>query len=142
MKKIWLILQSALLTLTIISGLTGAQDVFNVCWMILIASSFPLNILVSWVFTTNLLQSFPVLVLVMAFAMSALAYIQWFELVPRLGRLLSTKFPDRDRHITINVERIDQAQLAAGLRADASEWLNTSNDNEKYSPVERLLSQD
>lgn len=142
MKKIWLILQTALLTLTIISGVTGAQDVFNVCWMILIASSFPLNIVVAWVFTTNLLQSFPVLVLVVAFALCVLTYLQWFELVPRLQRLLTTKFSDHDRQITINVERTEQAQLAAGLPIDASEWLNTSNDNEKYSPVERLLSQD
>ncbi|MEO6333972.1 MAG: hypothetical protein ABIO91_03235 [Pyrinomonadaceae bacterium] len=141
MKKIWLILQSALLALTIISGVTGAQDVFNVCWMILIASSFPLNIVVAWVFTTNLVWSFPVFV-IMAFVLCALTYLQWFELIPRLGRLLSAKFPDRERHITINVERIDHAQLAAALPPDASEWLNTSNDNEKYSPVERLLSQD
>ncbi len=142
MKRLWLIFQSALLTLTIISGMTGAQDVFTVCWMILIASSFPLNILFSWVFTTNLLQSFPVLILVMAFVMSALTYIQWFELVPYLGRLFRTKFPDRDRQITVNVERIDKAQLAPSFANDASEWLNTSNDKEKYSPVERVLSQD
>ena len=143
MKKIWLILQGVLLTLAVISWFAGAEDLFGVCLTVLIVLSFPLNMLVGWLFFAfDLLQTAPVTLLVMAFVVSALGYIQWFELVPRIARTFSSKLSAHDRQIKIVVEPKRPAQLEEGARADASDWLNTSNGKEKYSPVERVFSQE
>ena len=143
MKKIWFILQGVLLTLGTIAWFAGAENVFGVFLTVLIALSFPLNMLVGWLFfTSDLLMTAPFMLLVMAFVMSAVGYVQWFELVPRLARALGSKFSAHDRQIKISVEREQPAQLEEGTRADASDWLNTSNDKEKYSPVERVFGQE
>ena len=143
MKKIWFIFQSILLVLVTVSWFAGAEDVFGVCLTILIAASFPLNMLVGWLFfASDLLRSAPYMLIVMAAVMSAVGYVQWFELVPRLARMLSSRFAAHDRQIKITVEREQPAQLEEAKSMDTSDWLNTSNEKEKYSPVERVIGQE
>jgi hypothetical protein len=142
MKKIWLVVQSVLLALALLSWFAGAEDLLGLCLTVLIVLSFPLNMLVGWIFFAFDLLSVPAITFVMAFVMSWLGYIQWFELVPRIARLFSHRFSDHDRQISISVERGQPAQLAGAKPGAASDWLNTANDKEKYSPVERVFSQD
>jgi hypothetical protein len=142
MKKIWLIFQSVLLALTVVFWFGGAEDLFGICLTILIVLSFPINLLVGWLFFAFDLLSAPAMLLVMAFVMSVLGYIQWFELVPRIARLFSSKLSSHDRQIRISVDREQPAQLEEAKRTDTDDWLNTSNDKEKYSPVERVFSQE
>ena len=143
MKKIWFILQGILLALSLIFGIAGAEDLFGVCVTVLIVLSFPLNMLVGWLFfATDLLQTAPVMLLVMPFVMSALGYIQWFELVPRIARMFSSKLSAHDRQIKISVEREQPAQLEEGKPTDASDWFSVSDGKEKHSPVERVIGQE
>ena len=142
MKKVWLTLQSALLSLAVISWFAGMEDLFGICVTVLIILSFPLNLLAGWLFFAfDVVHSAPALLLVMAFVMSAIGYVQWFELVPRIVGFFSGKLSRHDREIRLTVERQQPAQLEKGRQTDVNEWLDISTDKEEYSPVERVFGQ-
>ena len=143
MKKLWLVIHSLLLTLAAVSWLAGADDLFGICVTTIIVLSFPLNLLVGWLFFAfERVNEVPGIMLVMAFVMSAVGYVQWFEVVPRIAGFFSRKLSAHDLQMELSVKRSNPSQIEKGNTQDARDWAEGIYDEEKYTPVERVLTQE
>ena len=143
MKKIWLIINAILLATSVFSFFAGADNVFGVCVTALIILSFPLNMLVGWIFFAyGDLFTYPALQLLLALVMSVVGYVQWFELVPRIAKYFSRKLGKHDLQIELTATRADTKELEEHRTTEAADWQTNWYDKEKYSPVERVFSQD
>ena len=143
MKKLWFATNALLLALSLISWVTGASDLFGYSVTILIVLSYPLNLLVGWLFFAfDVLNQLPIVTLLMAFVMSALGYVQWFQLVPSIAGFFRRKLSSHDLQIKLTVEREGEVQLTEGDLKTAPNWQEGWYDKHANSPVERILGRD
>jgi hypothetical protein len=140
MKKIWLIINAILLATSAFSFFAGAENLFGVSVTLITILSFPLNLLVGWLFFAY--GGPPVLMLLMAFVMSVVGYVQWFELVPRIAKYFGRKLGKHDLQIELTATRAETKQIEEGPIPEATDWQTNWYEKEKYSPVERVFSQD
>ena len=139
MKKLWLIFQTFLLALAVASWVAGADNLFGVVVTIIIVLSFPLNLLFGWLFFAfDSVIAMPELMLLMAFVMSAASYLQWFEIVPRMGRYFGRKLSRLDSELELAWGQETLPLIEARVPQHVREW-STQSDQEKYSPIERVF---
>jgi hypothetical protein len=139
-KKMWFVVNSLLFAIAILSSLTGDDNTFGICGLLVIAMSYPLNMIVAWLFfVTGDLFVHPVAMLLMMFAMTAIGYVQWFKLMPRLAGFFSGKFARHDLNITLNVEA-RQMLSPAIENSSVNKWQARCYDEHDRTPLERVFA--
>lgn len=104
----------------------------------IIVLSFPLNLLVGWIFFSfELGSNFSGVMLLMGYVMSLLSYLQWFEAVPRIASYFSERFSMHDISVNVSLTRPEHADAAQLNHPDLQ---NLQFDDQFRSPVERVFA--
>lgn len=141
LKTLWLFFNGLLLVTAGVSWLLGAEDIMNICGVVMMLLSFPCNLLVGWMFFAfDGLQSYPAVMLLLFLSFSWVGYVQWFKIMPKLLKYISGKFARHDRDISVN---ISPRQVTGPHTANtiANEWRPDIYDEQERSPVERVFSE-
>lgn len=137
MKKIWLVFQVLLFTILTGSYFAGDENLFGITLTIFILESFPLNLLIGWVFFAYAgISNYPALLFLFALVMSGLSYFQWFDLVPRIVDYLKKPFAKHDREVNLIIEKREPLLIAEPIE----EWATNVASSDQRSPVDRFLS--
>lgn len=125
--------------MSMLSYVIGAENLFGALMVVFILESFPLNLLVAWLFYAyGDLTQFPSFVFLMAAALSSVSYFQWFHIVPRIAAFFQNKLARHDRQIEILIKN----KALKELEESSEDWAVSWYEKEKYSPVERVFLQD
>lgn len=139
LKNIWLYFNGLLLATIGVSWFFGWDAVMNICGAALFAMSFPLNLLVGWLFFAfDGLAAQAVVLLLMFLSFSWIGYVQWFKIVPKIAKFISTRFAAHDREININLgpKQISEPTVENLI---SNEWQPTAYDEQARTPVERVF---
>lgn len=137
MKTVWIILNLLLLAVLNASWFFGFDDVFGVVLTLIIILSFPLNLLVGWLFFAfDLANNFSATMLIMGYVLCGVAFLQWFKFVPEIAKFFSQKFAKHD--VTVSVS-FNQPQFAEAGQTNELPSPTTQFENQKHSPLERVL---
>ena len=138
LKYIWIVLNFLLLAVPVFVP-SLSINVIAICVSLMIILSFPLNLLVGWLFFyTNLFDGSIGSMYLMLFFFSVLAYIQWFVIVPRFVRFTREKFFSKDLNVNFTAEQII-ALPEAKTEFTANDHRKNWYDEQKRTPVERIL---
>lgn len=140
-KNIWLYFNGLLLATIGVSWMFGWDAVINICGVALFAMSFPLNLLIGWLFFAfDGLAAQPGVMMLMFLSFSWIGYVQWFKLVPKLAKFISSRFAAHDREVNINVSP-KQITEPAAENLISNEWQPGIYDEQARTPVERVFSE-
>jgi hypothetical protein len=139
LKNAWFASQIFLLSATAVALLTHDDNTFGICEVIVIAMSYPLNMIVAWLFfVTGNFFADPGMMFLMMVVMSAIGYVQWFRLMPRIARFFGRKFARHDLSVRVNVEANRIGAPAENL--NVNEWQTAGYDENDRTPLERVFA--
>jgi hypothetical protein len=137
LKKLWTGVNGLLLFIAAFALLLGEENVFGFAGTILMLLSFPLNLLVGWLFFAfgDVFNS-PVALFLMTLLLSVTGYLQWFVLVPKLVKFLSRKATENNLDFGTDTPARRLAEPAA---ESVDDWQGKYYDEQNRTPVERIF---
>lgn len=139
LKNAWCASQIFLLSATAVSLLVHHDNTFGICEVMVIAMSYPLNMIVAWLFfVTGNFFAEPSAMFLMMVVMSAIGYVQWFKLMPRIARFFGRKFARHDLAVRVSVEANRIGAPADDL--NINEWQTAGYDENNRTPLERVFA--
>jgi hypothetical protein len=138
MKTFWIVINLLLLGALNVSWLFGFTDVFGVLLTLIIILSFPLNLLVGWLFFAfDLANNFSATMLFMGYVMCGVGYVQWFKLVPEIAKFFSQKFAKHDLAVNVSLTR---PHFAEPHQIAQPPWPSIQFEEQRHSPIDRVLN--
>jgi hypothetical protein len=139
LKNAWFASQIFLLATALFSLLTQNDNIFGFCGIAVIAMAYPLNMVVGWILIVfgNFFVE-PGAMFLMMVVMSAIGYVQWFEVMPRIARFFSKKFARHDLAVRVSVEANRISAPARDL--NVNEWQTRCYDENDRTPLERVFA--
>lgn len=139
-RQVWLVLNCLLFILPLPFFWSSAFDnVFGICLTILILLSFPANFLVAWLFFAfGEFHKLPGAMFLLMLVCSAVAYLQWFVIVPRIAKYVQRKFAKRDFRINFSF-RVENAKQLSEPSETATDFRRSWYDEKRRTPLERVF---
>lgn len=141
----WLAVNFGLLALPVfLPSSSDVTNLINVCLVLMVLQSFPLNIPASWLFfTVGWFNGSLGTLYLMLILYCAIAYLQWFVVVPRFAQFVRYFFGGSDVQIKISANLASAAQLPPPKNEfSPNDWNKKWYDEEKRTPVERVFDRE